>query len=440
MMGTMDAGVAATTGVAQRRGSLSAYRLLRPQVLLLAAVSLMVLFTLVPPALYERAIHEPDLMFANPVLYAFLAACAAMVWLGIRAGQAFAYRVPPRLRAVVRVPAFVYLLLPVVAALALLLLTITTILRNDPMILALALSGEGQQVKDALADASQGTFSGSLPLAMGVAWWAWANYLQLSVRIRRLYRILLVSVVALLVAGLLFLAFLMMSRFVLMPTMFGLFLIYLRHAVLVRGARIGGLMLRGLLAMAFLLFLFGLIALLRTSGTQGAVLASYLGYGPTSVNHLAALLDGRFPLGMLDQYLRQENFGFIYKFPFTARLLDTEQVYATAFQASFRATSVAGLNASYNWFTAWGEVWAGLGWLTPVYLFFYGLLFARAWRGFTAGSISGLLLYPWLGFAVLFTFGFNFGASNFLSVLVLLSIILYVYSGLVRVRTGPPHE
>lgn len=68
-----------------------------------------------------------------------------------------------------------------------------------------------------------------------------------------------------------------------------------------------------------------------------------------------------------------------------------------------------------------------------MYLFFYGLFFARAWRGFTAGSNSGLLLYPWFGFGVLFTFGYNFGASNFLSVLVLLSMLLYVYCGLVRV-------
>jgi hypothetical protein len=251
---------------------------------------------------------------------------------------------------------------------------------------------------------------------------------------------LLVSVVALLAVGLLFLAFLMMSRFVLMPTLFGLFLIYLRHAVLARGARLGALVLRGLMALALVLALFGVIASLRTTGTHGAILASYLGYGPTSVNHLAALLDGRFPLGGLNQYLRLENFGFIYKFPFAPRLFDTGQALASATLASFVATGAAGLNGSYIWFTAWGEVYAGLGWLTPLYLFFYGLFFARAWRGFTTGTISGLLLYPWLGFNVLFTFGSNFGASQFLSVLVLLSIILYVYSGLVRVRTGPVHE
>jgi len=417
-----------------------AYRLLHPQMFLLAAVLLMVLFTLVPPGFYERTIREPDLMFANPVLYAFLGACAAVVWMGIRVGLVSSSLVPPRFKGVVRVPAFIYLLLPVVAALALLLLTVTTILRNDPAILALALSGHGQQVKSALADASQGAFSGSLPLAMGVSWWALANYLQLSVGISRFHRFMLLCVATLLVMALLLVAFLMMSRYVLMPTLFGLFLIYLRHAVLVRGVRIGGLMLRGLVAMAFLLVLFGVIASLRTTGTHNGVLKSIIGYGPTSLNHLAALLEGRFPLGMLDQYLRQENFGFIYKFPFASRLFDTGQVLLSGFARSFSATWAAGLNGTYNWFTAWGEVYAGLGWFTPLYLFFYGLIFARAWRSFTSGTISGMLLYPWIGFSVLFTFGYNFAARGFLSVLVLLSIILYVYSGLLRVRMVPVHE
>ncbi|MBE7561654.1 hypothetical protein H7F10_01465 [Acidithiobacillus sp. HP-6] len=438
MMNTFDVSTT-SMGVIYRKRVFTAYHLLRPQTLLLAAVVLMLMFTLVPPTFYEHTIHEPDLMFANPVLFIFLITCATIVLLGIRVGYAIAYRMPPRLATLVRVPAFVYLMLPTVAALGLLLITIATILRNDPAILALALSGEGQQVKLALSHASRGAMMGSLPLAMGVMWWVWANYLRLSLRINRLGKFMLVFLVGSLMTSLFLSALLMMSRFVLMPAIFGFFLIYLRHAVLMRGVRVSGILLRGLMIMTLLLVLFGGVAVLRSNiGYHGhdALLTSFIGYGPTSINHLAGYLDGRFPSGLLKQSVLPNDFGFIYQFPFADRFFPTASLsFAQAFKLSFRVTYDAGLNGNYTWFTSWGQILAGTGWFAPLYLLLYGFFFARAWRGFTAGGTSGMLLYPWFAFNVLFTFGANFAASNFLSILVLLSIWLYMYSGLVRISS-----
>lgn len=436
MMNTLDVSTTSTS-VVYRKRAFTAYHLLRPQTLLLAAVVLMLMFTLVPPTFYERTIHEPDLMFANPVLFIFLIACATIVWLGIRVGYAIAYHMPPRLAALVRVPAFVYLMLPTVAALALLLMTVTTVLHDDPEILALALSGDGQKIKYVLGRASRGAMMGSLPLAMGVVWWSWANYLQLFSKISRLSKLTLVFLVGSLTATLILSALLMMSRYILMPSIFGLFLIYLRHAALIRGMRVRWIFIRGLMVTVLLLVLFGGVAALRNGGgSHDALLTSFIGYGPTSINHLAGYLDGRFPSDLLKQSALPSDFGFIYKFPFVDRLFPTaSSIFVQAFKLSFRVTSDAGLNGSYIWFTSWGQIFAGTGLFAPLYLFIYGLLFGRTWRGFTAGGTSGILLYPWFAFNVLFTFGFNFAASGFLSVLVLLSIGLYMYSGLVRVSS-----
>ena len=96
----------------------------------------------------------------------------------------------------------------------------------------------------ALKLASQGSLTGSLPLAMGVSWWALDRMLLLGAQIGRWQRRFIVVLVVVLIATLFGSALLLVARFVLMPTLFGLFLIYLRHRVLARGASIGGLLLR----------------------------------------------------------------------------------------------------------------------------------------------------------------------------------------------------
>lgn len=70
----------------RKRSYISGLSLLHPQILLFLVILLMALFTLVPPSIYVRAINEPDIMFVNPVVYAFLVACWAVVWFGMRVG------------------------------------------------------------------------------------------------------------------------------------------------------------------------------------------------------------------------------------------------------------------------------------------------------------------------------------------------------------------
>jgi hypothetical protein len=413
-------------------------RLLHPQTLLIVAGLLMLAFSLVPPDFYSYYVQEPDLMFGNVLMYGLIFAGLLLVWLGMQLGVRL-----PRLRrwpmrTLLVVQPLALILPPLLAAWSLLLLTMGLILHSDPAILGLAMAGQGQQIKLALHLVGQGSLTGSLPLAMGVSWWTLDRMLVLGDRIGRWQHRTIWALVSMLIVTLVASGLLLVARFVLMPTLFGLFLVYLRHRVLVRGASIGGLMLRAGVAALGILLLFGAMAMLRTSGSTDAVITSFLAYGPSSVNHLAALVDGRLNVDFISDRLLWNNFAFIFEFPFASRLFDWGSQMRGPFQESFWAIQRAGLNNDYNWFTALGEIFGGLGLLAVPYLLVLGLFLGRVWRQFERGSMVGVLLYPWLGFGVLFSFGSNFVASQFLSVLMVLALLLHVYTRIVGVRGKVP--
>lgn len=407
---------------------------LSPGYMLLFAGALLFGFTLVPPHTYERYIHEPNLMFGNFLLYMFLFGCLLVLRIGI----VLSARVPklrvPRIRRLLLVGPFAYLFVPVSFALGLLALTITVVLGNSPDLLALAISGQGGEVKRAMTEAAQGAFNGSLPLAMGVSWWSLARYLGLRQYMSRVQSMLVSSLVALLVLVLLLASALMMSRFVLIPTLFGMFVVYLRYKITEDETKIGKIIVYAMVALVIVVIIFGLFAAMRNGGEGDAIIQSFIGYGPASLNHLAALLDGRMGTGSLGQYLLQENFGFFFKFPFMIRLLGQADTFAAATQSIFIHTWSAGLNGSYIWFTSFGEIIAGLHALSAFYLLVYGYIVGRAWHAFVRGTIFGIVMYPWAAFGLLFSFGSNIFANGSLSVLLVLALVMWTYSGLVHVK------
>ena len=407
---------------------------LSPRSMIVATGLILITFTLVPPTIYEYYINEPNLMFGNALLYATILGCLVFIWIGIEAGLRIPRLRVPRLAPIITVSAFAYLFLPSIVAIGLLLLTITIILSNEPLLLGLALLGQGHEVKYILKEAGQGAFNGSLPVALGIVWWSASTYLQLQDRLTHRRRLLTGSSVWVLALALALTATIMMARFILMPMLFGLFMIYLRHKIFKEKVGIGQIALRLALFISAVLMIFGLFSALRASSDDDNLLKSYIGYGPTSVNHFAALLAGQIDTTPLTQYFVQANFGFVYKFPFVIRISGSADILNEATAAIFYVTRIAGLNESYIWMTSFGEIISGIGILTPAYLMVFGFFLSRAWRSFMKEGIFGTLLYPWLAFGLLFSFGSNFVASNFLSILMLLTIMLWFYSSLVRAR------
>jgi hypothetical protein len=408
---------------------------LSPRRMLLGSGMLLFAFTLVPPKIYEYYIHEPNFMFGNVLLYLFLLVCLAIVWLGILLGEKVPSSPAPRLAPLVRVSPFLYLLIPVVLALFSVSLTLYLLVRNEPELLVAALSGQGETVKTLMLEgAGQDALTGTLPLALGICWWVYAEYLSIKEDMSRYRNLLIKLLIGALVLFLCLVYFIMMSRAFLMPLLFGLLITNLKYGISNGTIRIGSLARRGALAAVSIVLIFGLIASMRTGGRQGEMTASFIGYGPASLNHLAAIIDGRFDTRLMDAYLRLENFGFLYKFPFAIRLMANAQVYTDAYVTSFNSTWRAGLNGAYIWFTSYGEIAAGLGVLAAPYLFVYGFVVGRAWKGFCRNTITGKIIYPWAVFSLLFTFGYNYFAGRNLSIFLVLILLLWVYSGFVRPR------
>lgn len=405
--------------------------LLGPRTLLALLALAMLVFTLVPPATYTQAMGEPDLMFANLRLYLFLAGSLATLALGVRIGEALpgGHRMRPDAR--IRIPTVLQLLPPAVVAIALLALTVKLLLEHNAAIPGLLLAGRAEDAKIVAIHASQGAMTGSLPCAIATLWWLVLRNHNLPSGTPRTSRLLSLLIMACLAVTLLGVALLLVARSVLLPALFGVLLIHLAHRTRQGRLNARGLALLSLLAGAATIGIFAAFAFARGFDTTHAVLGNLIGYGPGSINHLAALLDGKFDTTALAVYLKLQNFGFIYHFPYITRLTGATPLDLPALASAFTETAHAGLNGSYIWMTAFGELWAGVRWWALPYLLVVGLLFGWAWRGFRAQQTFSTLLYCWMAFGVLFYFGANYLASGYFSDIVVTGLALGIYDELI---------
>lgn len=410
-----------------------ALNLLSPQRLIMLSGVVLLAFTLVPPGFYRALINERNFMFANAELCLFVIGCLTIIYVGTVVGAGVRFSKGRPLPRLVTVSPFAYLLMPVSVALTMVVATIAILLKNEPWLLATALVGDGQEVKNLMATATQGAMTGSLPLAMGICWWGYAQFLSMRLDMTRFNRVFSGVLIAAL-TGFLFLAFgLTLARYLLMPLLFGMFLLRTR-AKLAEGEKVRKLILPALGFAVLVLILFGLIAAMRNRSAHSGVLGSFVGYGPTSMNHLAAMIDGRMDSRLLQDYFDTMNFGFYYKFPFLERFYDLNGLYEQAHDAPFNVTWRAGLNGSYIWITSLGEIGFGLGFFSIIYFFLYGVIVGKAWSAFKEGGTFGSIMYPWSAFCILFAFGSNYFAGRNLSILLISCGILWLYAGLVRPR------
>jgi hypothetical protein len=414
---------------------MTSLKYLSPKSIVVVSVLLLFSFTLVPPAIYEKAINEPNLMFGNIVLYIFLIINMLLIFLGSRLATYVPSIKMRSLKAKLQISPFIFVMIPSFVATIFLGLTVSIVLKQDSSVLMMLMSGEGQSIKRALDDAGKGALNGSLPLGMGMAWWAVDAYFMLRGKISKIQKSLMILVIFILLSSLISAAFMMMARFVLMPTLFGVFIITLRHQSEASRMKFMGLVGRSLFFAVTIITIFLIFSYIRGNTEKDSILMNVIGYGPASLNHLAALLDGKINAESLKDTLLVSNFGFIFKFPFLTHVFSNlTSMYEDARNSWFAVTWASGLNGAYIWITLFGDVYAGLNFVAVPYLIVYGFVFGRAWRGFSGGKTFGIMIYPWAAFNILFAFGSNFFASNFLSILIILSLILWCYGSIIKPR------
>ncbi len=416
----------------QARGA----RLLSPYGLALVSFTFFSLVWLIPPSLYTKYLEERDLLFLDPASMLLYISCAGSFMIGVGIVDIFLpSSFAPLSRINTRISGTAFLLVPITVGAVFTLASIRLLLQGNPALVALIMLQQGAQIKDTL-DVRQPLGLSSIWL-LGICWWAMWRYHQIGFQ-RRWLRWTVILSIALGILLVMVSASLKLSRGELIPVITGCALIYLVQRLAARrlSARSVGSIAVGI--SVGIVSLFSLVSLARGSDDAGSFLSALLGYTASSYNRLAAVVNGRLHYPYTGSGL--------YVSPFVSfntslnNLLPISELmhwpsYLDMWDSQFAATGQAGLDGSRIWSGAFGYIFADLGWFAPVLVFAYGLIYGWVWRSLKLGRISGIILYPWCGFCVLFWFGANSLLATELVVFLLLALVLSGYERLV-VSTG----
>ncbi|MGD0929722.1 MAG: hypothetical protein ABR902_03635 [Candidatus Korobacteraceae bacterium] len=411
---------------------------LSPYGLALVSFTFFVLVWMLPPSLYTAYLEERDLLFLDPASMLLYALCVGAFILGLSVVATFFPAVfAPLTRIKTRLPATAFLLLPIAVASAFTLASIGLLLQGNPALVGLILLQQGSQIKDTL-DVRQPLGLSSMWL-LGICWWAMWRYRQVELRSRWSRWAISLSIAAGILLVLIS-ALLKLARGELIPVVAGCALLYL-----VQRTSEGRWSTRTALKAAIVLSvgviaLFTLMSLARGSEDMDAFVSALLGYTVSSYNRLAALVNGRLHYPYTGSGLYLSSF-----VSFNTSLNSVLPIsdfmhwpsYADMWDSQFAATWQAGLDGTRIWSGAFGYIFADFGWLSPLVLFIYGLLCGWVWRSIKLGHLSGIILYPWCGFCILFWFGTNALLDTKLVVFLLVALVLSGYEHLL-VRTVSP--
>ena len=420
----------------QRRRTL----LIAPIALICASLIFMFLLTLIEPGYYSEMIGERDMMYGNITLYAFLALSSIVLLLGSLIASHLPSLSFPKRKAILSSSLALYLFAPVVIAIFLVALTFYKVLHNSPFLISLLYQNSGSELKVMFGAAAANAWTGSFPFALGVSWWAWHHLLKYKPALSRgdfiKSQILITTLIAVIVIA----SALVLSRFIIMPLIFGLLIVYLKHYLCANWFSYKKMLLIGAVTVVVMLGLFVIAARYRGADSSKAIAESAIGYGPASLNRCAAVLNGDFNNANLSKYLFEQNFGFISNFPFLSRFKPNSYLSGQRYQDTiYNATAAANLNQKFIWVTSYGEIFLEFGQYYLIYIFFFGFIAGRLWKGFKKETTSGVILYPWAAFNIAYIFGSNFFASRYLSVLWILVLLLLIYDLILvpRVATLP---
>jgi hypothetical protein len=387
---------------------------------------------LFPPNTYTYYIHEPDLMYREPVVFWFFTACTAAFLLGVRIMGIFDTRskVVELSKIKIRyVPPVIYLSVPLLLA-AFPCMVFLKLLGSSVDVFGLLLSQQGDVFKRAISSSGIGNSSGGawgsgLFLLTGVLFWSAYRSSQLDLKGLSRKVFLAVYFLCFAVDGLTCLA--TFDRTNLMPLLAGSTVIYLYIKTRGSDVKLGRLILVGVGSVVVIMGAFAALQLARTASNFDNFITSMLGYTIVSQNRLAALLRGSMhyvyqgkPAYTIVFFTQNDRFSAIRE---GMGLPDALSIWLS----EFPSLSASGLNPSFNWAGVFGYVYSDLGWFTLLYMLFTGGFAGYLWSRFRAGKTFGLIFYPWMAFWILCWFGWNllFDARGI--VLMETTVLLFLY-------------
>jgi len=391
-----------------------------------------------PPSIYERVIGEPDLMFFDPTLLLFVLLCVGAFVAGVATSE---FLTPlsgwsrPRLKT--RIPPLLFLLIPLMIGTALTVYSCILLLNNNEYLLEVLLAAEGSMLKNEGALQTEGAHGLASVSLMGISWWAIWRCRQVD--LSGWQRAVVWLIVAIATVSMMASALLKFGRGEFIPIVVGIALLILLHKNSQGRLSMAYLRRAVLVFVLFVVFSFVGFSLLRSSSGMERAGEDLMGYTIASYNRSAAILSGRlrYPFSGRGVYLSafvafNDSFNKIVPVAHYLDWPDDE----TLFRSEFSAISKAGLNGFLIWSGTFGYLFSDVGWFTPFVLFVYGFLTATVWRWFQLGRISGIVLYPWFAFCILYWFGTNFLFDTKVVVLASDALLLGLYEGML-VRRSP---
>jgi hypothetical protein len=400
---------------------------------------------LFPPNLYSFYVREPNMMHLQPVVWLFYTLCVVGFLLGVWAAGVYAPSQPPDSVPKVRVRSlspFMYLAVPLVIAAALCFMYMM-LLGARLNLISMLTSQQGDAVKAANmggaggGGSDSGRWAGSLFLMTSVLWWAAYRSSQLKLKgtAKKLFYVIFVPAAGIDIVT----CIATFDRTNLMPVVAGLAVIYLFMKTRTPKVKLGRLALTGFGSIFTVLGAFLVLQFTRGASRVDAFITSIMGYTIVSYNHMAAMVlgalhyayegRGAYVVAFLTENDRLAGIRGRMNLPTSYGIWLTE----------FPSVLAAGLNSSYNWAGVFGYIYSDIGWWTPLYMFFAGLLAGFLWSKFKAGHTIALVMYPWLCFWILFWFGWNLLLDARCVMLFESAILLLIYDTvfLRRVREAP---
>ncbi len=396
----------------------------------------MLALTSIPPILYEDVVHEQDLMFFNFRLIGFYSLCILVYF----SGTATIRFVPPRFTVLrarmseLRPNLGAMIWLPLGAAFAVGLLTCVLLLKSNPALLALIMSGQGQEAKSKL-DMS-GNLGGMGAFVAAVLAYTQMRLYQCERAVKPMVLLACKSLWWATFALAIMTALLKLARYEAIPVVLSFMIIWLRTRASGRPAAfaIGW----GAVGLGGVLTLFSLVALVR--GAEA--FQSLMGYGPASFNHLAAVLSGRLQYkGTIEPGVYTLN--FINNLPFIHRLTDAQFFNfdaAADFKNEFDVAAGAGLNRHLIWITAFGYYFVDMGWWSLLLHFVAGVFTGVCWKSFNSQKAWGSVMYPFLASTMLLWPTGAMLTRPPLTISVLSALLLMAWDRLPLWKQGPPQQ
>lgn len=394
---------------------------------------------LVPPSIYQRHMHEPDLMFLNPAVILFYTLCVAAFLAGVWFFQTQlmpGLGRPKPLR--IRISTGTFLLLPLFVGITTSALSSMLLIRKNPTLLVMLAAQQGGQLRglDGSGLEFDGTLRSAIFFLIGVIWWVyWRSHdLPASKFQRTLIRIGLgLSVLTVFIS-----ASLTISRQPFVVATAGLAILYLLRKVMDKKLTWRSVIKTvGVIAAAGAFF-FVLVSWVRGASADGSQVDAFVGYTIASYNRMAAVVDGSLHYQSAGKGIYLSNFlvfnETLNRVVPVRKLMDAPD-YFDWWASDFAAVGRAGLDASLIYSGMFGDIFVELGWFAPMYVLGYGLLYGFTWRSIHRGQLFGILLYPYFAHLITFWFGTNAVFETLTFALLADAILLAAYEDLFRDRS-----